>query len=423
MATAEQPETSQSEDNGLPPGPLAGMRVIEWAHAHMGPAGGTFLGDMGADVIHVEAPGAGDMMRYHEGTWGVRQMLPDGRNAIFEDLSRNKRSLAVDLKTAEGRGLVHELVRNADVFLTNMRPAAVKKLELDYDTLAKLNPRLVYCAGTSFGERGPDKDSPGLEMMGLARSGMLFGSALRGEPPAYPTVGISDRLGGIGIAMGILAALVHRERTGEGQAVYTSQLGWGVNLQTVAIHIAANTGQVQRPVPRDDANDPLYNWYRCRDGTWTALGMIIYGDRFWPEICEVLGLGELAQDPRFTTVAARDENHRELIGILGEAFARIDYADWERAVRERGFIATRVNDLTDVASDEQILANEYIKEQEHPVLGPWKWVTTPLRFTKTPVSIRTPAPTVGEHTDEVLSNVLGYTTERIEQLRAAGVVG
>ncbi len=423
MATSQQLEASHAERNGVPPGPLAGMRVIEWAHAHMGPAGGTFLGDMGADVIHVETPGAGDMMRHHEGTWGVRQILPDGRNAIFEDLSRNKRSLAVDLKKPEGRRIVHELVRNADVFLTNMRPAAVAKLELDYETLAKLNPRLVYCAGTSFGERGPDKDSPGLEMMGLARSGMLFGSALQGEPPAYPTVGISDRLGGIGIAMGILAALVHRERTGEGQAVYTSQLGWGVNLQTVAIHIAANTGQVQRPVPRDDANDPLYNWYRCRDGTWTALGMIIYGDRFWPGICEVLGLDDLAEDPRFTTVAARDENHRELVAILDEAFARIDYTTWEQAVRERGFIATRVNDLTDVATDEQILANEYIKEQEHPALGPWKWVTTPLRFTKTPVSIRTPAPGVGEHTDEVLADVLGYPPERIAQLRADGVVG
>src|SRR6266536_2597988 len=183
MATSQQLEASHAERNGVPPGPLAGMRVIEWAHAHMGPAGGTFLGDMGADVIHVETPGAGDMMRHHEGTWGVRQILPDGRNAIFEDLSRNKRSLAVDLKKPEGRRIVHELVRDADVFLTNMRPAAVEKLELDYETLAKLNPRLVYCAGTSFGERGPDKDSPGLEMMGLARSGMLFGSALQGEPP------------------------------------------------------------------------------------------------------------------------------------------------------------------------------------------------------------------------------------------------
>jgi crotonobetainyl-CoA:carnitine CoA-transferase CaiB-like acyl-CoA transferase len=422
MATL-QSETAQAEVNGVPPGPLAGMRVIEWAHAHMGPAGGTFLGDMGADVIHIEAPGAGDMMRYHEGTWGVRQILPDGRSAIFEDLSRNKRSVAVDLNQPEGKRIVHELVRSADVFLTNMRPAAVAKHGLDYETLAELNPRLVYCGGTSFGERGPDKDSPGLEMMGLARSGMLFGSSIKGDPPAYPTVGISDRLGGIGIAMGILAALVHRERTGDGQAVYTSQLGWGVNIQTVAVHIAANTGQVQRPVPRDDVNDPLYNWYRCRDGTWTALGMIIYGDRFWPEICEVLGLGELAQDPRFTTVAARDDNHRELIAILDEAFARIDYADWERATRERGFIATRVNELTDVANDEQILANEYIKEQEHPTLGPWKWVTTPLRFTRTPVSIRTPAPAIGEHTDAVLEDILGYTPDRVALLRADGVVG
>ena len=399
------------------PGPLAGIRVIEWAHAHMGPAGGMFLGDMGADVIHVETPGTGDMMRHHEGTWGVSQLLPDGRCAIFEDLSRNKRSITVDLNNIEGKRIMHELVERADVFLTNMRPAAVAKHELDYETLAKLNSRLVYCGATSYGERGPEKDSPGLEMMGLARSGMLFGGAIRGEPPAYPTVGISDRLGGIGIAMGILAALFAREQTGEGQAVYTSQLGWGINLQTVAVHIAANTGQIQRPVPREEANDPLYNWYRCRDGTWTALGMIIYGDRFWPEICGVLGIDELAADTRFTTVAAREEHRHELVSILDDAFARIDFPDWDRAVHERGFIATRVNDLGDLAADEQILANEYIKEQDG-----WKWITTPLRFTKTPVSIRTKAPDIGEHTDEVLREVLAYTPERVAELRAADVL-
>lgn len=397
------------------------MRVIEWAHAHMGPAGGMFLGDMGADVVHVETL-EGDLMRRTAGTWGVSHELPEGRNAIFEDLSRNKRSLAIDLRRPAARTIMHDLVREADVFLTNMRPRAAAKHELDYETLAELNPRLVYCGATSFGERGPEKDSPGLEMMGMARSGMMFGSSVQGQPPMHPTVGTSDRLGGIGIAMGILAALYARERTGEGQAVYTSQLGWGINLQTVAVHIGANTGQDHRPVPREESNDPLYNWYRCRDGRWVALGMVIYGERFWPQVCDVLGLADLVDDPRFATRAAREANRRVLIAIFDEAFARIDYADFDAAAHERGLIATRVNELTELADDEQVLANEYIVESEHPVLGPWKWVTTPLRFTRTPVSIRTPAPEVGEHTDEVLRDYLGMDDEGLTRLREDGVI-
>jgi crotonobetainyl-CoA:carnitine CoA-transferase CaiB-like acyl-CoA transferase len=424
MAITEDPGSiaGPGDQHSSPEGPLAGVRVIEWAHAHMGPAGGTFLGDMGADVVHVETRGRGDMMRHTVGTWGVSHMLPHGRNAIFEDLSRNKRSLTLDLNQPEGRRIMHDLVRQADVFLTNMRPAATRKHGLDYETLSQLNQRLVYCGATSFGERGPEQDSPGLEMMGMARSGMMFGSSTQGQPPVHPTVGTSDRLGGIGIAMGILAALYARERTGEGQAVYTSQLGWGINLQTVAVHIAANTGQNQRPVPREESHDPLYNWYRCKDGTWTALGMIIYGERFWPQVCEVLGLEDIVDDPRFATAATREENRRELIALFDQAFAQITFAQWEKVAHERGFIATRVNELTDLATDEQILANEYIKPQEHPVLGPWNWVTTPLRFTKTPVSIRTPAPEVGQHTDEVLQEYLGIGPEKIARLREQEVI-
>jgi crotonobetainyl-CoA:carnitine CoA-transferase CaiB-like acyl-CoA transferase len=381
-----------------------------------------FLGDMGADVIHIEPRVSGDMMRHFVGTWGVSHVLPGGRNAIFEDLSRNKRSVTIDLAKPAGRELLHELVKGADVFLTNMRPAAVKKLDMNYETLSILNPRLVYCGATSYGERGPEKDSPGLELMGLARSGMLFGSSVHGQPPAHPTVGTSDRLGGIGVAMGILAALFARERTGEGQAVYTSQLGWGINLQTVAVHIAANTGQDQRPVAREEANDPLYNWYRCKDGAWTALGMVIYGQRFWPVLCRALGYPDLADNPLFATASKREENRRELITILDGVFSKLTFAEWDQLAHDYGFIATRVNQLTDLADDEQILANEYIKVQEHPALGKWRWVTTPLRFTKTPVSIRTPAPEIGQHTDEVLREVLGYPPERIERLHADEVI-
>jgi crotonobetainyl-CoA:carnitine CoA-transferase CaiB-like acyl-CoA transferase len=175
----------------------------------------------------------------------------------------------------------------------------------------------------------------------------------------YPTVGANDRLGSIGMAMGILAALVARERTGVGQHIHTSLLGWMLNLQAVGASIAANTGQDPRPTRREDANDPMYNFYRCRDGVWVALGMVIHKDKFWPQVCQALGDTELANDPRFATVELREQNRQELVKILDGLFGAIDYPEWERQATENDFISTRVNALTDLAQDPQVKANGY----------------------------------------------------------------
>jgi crotonobetainyl-CoA:carnitine CoA-transferase CaiB-like acyl-CoA transferase len=402
-------------------GPLAGIKVVEWAHLHMGPGGGMFLADMGADVIHIEQRGSGDGMRRVGTLWGIDYTLPNDRNAFTEDLLRNKRSIALDLSKPEGVEIVHRLVRDADVFLTNMRPATVKRSQLDYDSLSAINPGLVYCHGTAFGDAGPEKDSPGNEMMGLARSGMMLGSAPTGSEPVYPTAGVNDRLGAIGIAMGVLGALVARERTGVGQLVETSLLGWMVNLQVVGAQIAANTGQDPRPTRRDDANDPLYNFYRCGDGTWVALGMLGYGSRFWPDVCAALGQPDLAWDERFADEAGRDRNRRELIAILDECFARLTFEEWDQLAKKHDFIATKVNALTDLVHDEQVLANGYLEQHPHSDLGTWWYAPTPLRFHRTPVSIRSVAPHCGQDNRSVLGDA-GYTREQIEALYATDVI-
>ena len=223
-------------------GPLSGVRVVEWAHVHLGPGAGMFLSDMGADVIHVETP-AGDAMRHYRTLWGAEFLLDHDRNTFTEDILRNKQSLTVDLRHEEAREIVRRLADDADVFITNYRPQAAVKNELDHETLLARNPRLVYAHGTSYGMAGPDRDAPGLEMMGLAKGGIMLGSAVDGDEPVYPTMGLNDRLGAIGLLVAILSALVHRERTGEGQLVETSLLGWAVNLQSVAISYTANTGQ------------------------------------------------------------------------------------------------------------------------------------------------------------------------------------
>jgi crotonobetainyl-CoA:carnitine CoA-transferase CaiB-like acyl-CoA transferase len=375
---------------------------------------------MGADVIHVESR-EGDMMRVYESLWGNKFMLDHDRNTFTEDLLRNKRSITVDLKHDEGKEIVCRLADDADVFLTNFRPAATRKLCLDYATLAARNPKLIYAQGTSYGLDGPEKDAPGLEMMGLARGGLMLGSAIDGQEPVYPTMGLNDRLGAIGLLVAILSALVARERTGVAQHVDTSLLGWTVNLQASAISCAANTGQPMRPLSRREQDDPNYNIYELGDGTWIALGMTVHPDKYWPILCTALSRPELTDDPRFATQAKRRENYRELIDIYDSEFAKLTWEEWDTKIHEYDLISCRVNALTDLASDEQILVNGYLQKLPHPELGEWWYVPTPVQFEKTPISIRQPAPRLGEHTDEILGE-LGYDEDRIRELREREVV-
>ena len=402
-------------------GPLEGLRVVEWAHAHLGPGAGMFLADMGAEVVHVESRGQGDLMRRFATLWGHNFLLDHGRNTFTEDLLRNKQSLAVDLNKDEGRQIVYRLITQADIFITNFRPAAVAKQGMGYETLRELNSRLIYAHGTSYGSTGPAKDSPGLEMMGLAEGGLMLGSATPGGEPVYPSVGLNDRLGAIGLLVAILSALVARDRTGEGQMVHTSLLGWTVNLQAVGISYAANVGKDPRPLERRDQNDPMYNVYELGDGTWIALGMCIHPDRYWPLLCEALERPDLLEDPRFANSAERDTHHRELIGIFDEIFGSLTYEDWQQRVARYNLIACRVNSLTDLHEDEQILANNYMVKLPHPDLGEWWYSPTPIEFEKTPVSIRSAAPHLGQHTDQILAS-LGFSDDDIGGLRAREVV-
>lgn len=411
-----------STENMPAKGALDGIRIVEWAHAHMGPGGGALLSDLGAEVIHIEQPVVGDLQRRFTHVFGATFSLPHGRNAIVEDVDRNKKSVAVDLSKPEGKEIIYQLVKKSDVFLTNMRPQAVNKQRMDYETLARHNPKLIYCQGTTYGDRGPEKDSPGLEMMGLARGGILLGSAFKDGPPVYPTMGMIDRIGAIGIAFGILAALVARERHGFGQRLSTSMLGWSTNLQAISVTLAANTGQDPRPIRREETHDPLWNVYRLKDGTWIALGMIIEGDKFWPKICHAIGRPELATDPRFASHAKREENRRELIALLDEIFAGITYEYWDRQVHINDFIATKVNALTDLGTDPQLLENGYIVELDHKDLGRWKYVPLPIQFDRTPVHIHACAPEIGEHNREVLQGLLGYSDKQVNDLLASKVI-
>ncbi len=400
---------------------LEGIRVIDWTLAHMGPAAGAMLADLGAEVIHVEEPLHGDMMRGLYKMLGVSMNLPEGRHALFEDLNRNKKGIAVNLEEPEGREIIYRLVETADVFLTNYRMKAVTKLQMDPETLRKYNPRLIFVHGSIMGRHGPDAGQPGLEPVAYARSGIMTTTGnKKGGGPCYLAPGLGDRMGGVYIAYGILAALLARERSGIVQDLYGSQLGALISVGSFSVMASLLAGSNTGPYDREEADNPLFNWYKCKDERWLVLGLL-QSQRYWPRFCKAIQMPELENDPRFLDADSRTGNASKLRSLLDSVFSTKSIEEWEAILSAHDLLNARVNEPSDLASDPQVLANQYIIDIDHTVLGRRKVVGFPLEFTETPMTFRRIAPELGEHTEEVLLS-LGYSWDDIGRLKDAGVI-
>ena len=403
-------------------GPLEGIRVIELAVWHVGPPIGYILGDLGAEVIKIERPDGGDAFR-RTPFW-------------FEAINRNKQSVALDLKQDRGREVLYKLVKDADIFVTNFQESLLSRLGANYDTLASHNPRLIYGSVGAYGHRGPQKENRAFETLIQARTG--FASILTGGITKEPRVvegGLFDQTAGTVMTYGILAAVVARERTGKGQKVEGSLLGSAIHLQHGAVNLSLWDGHDALAFPdglehfsdpvgdRTKPESPLFNWYRCSDGRWMMF-CEPDSDRFWGQFCQVIGAPELADDSRYTTEKDRAVNP-QLITKLDEIFARKTQAQWVQSFDEQGvvFAYSPVMEGADLSNDPQALENEYVVELDHPEEGRLKVAGIPLRFTGTPASISSTAPKLGEHTDQVLSRILGLSNDEVAGLRAQGVVG
>jgi len=399
-------------------GPLDGVRVVEISMFQQGPVAGTKLGDLGADVIKVEAlsgdPGRG-FMKIIGAMAGLK-----GRNYYFEHNNRNKRGIALDLKSHKGMDVFLKLVDWADVFLNNMSITAPAKLGIGPEELLARNPRLIYAHASGWGRRGPDASALSFDYTGIARSGLMMACGERGAPPTQILPGIGDEVGGLMCAWGVTAALYARERTGRGQVVDTSLMGGVIAALGFILAAPAILGHEFPREIRAAAGNPVYNHYQCKDGKWIAIAHLD-PDRYWPKLCKALSIEQLLDDPKFNSIEARGKNAGELVAILDSRFATKPRDEWMQILKREGCIFTPVQTLTEVANDSQALANHYFVEMDHPEWGKVKMVGFPWDFSETPASCRRRAPQLGEHTNEILSE-LGYSTDDVMTLKEEGVI-
>jgi len=401
---------------------LEGIRVLDWTQWQQGPVATTFLADLGADVIKIEHREFGDPGRGMKAIMGSMLDKDLPFNTYFESQNRNKRGMTIDLGKEKGREVIYRLVANSDVFVHNFRKHVPSKLGMDYETLSRINPRLVYGVGSGFGPEGPDSGSPVLDAIAQARSGVMTTIGEPDQPPLPNQGGLADQVGATTLALGILAALLARERIGRGQKVEASLLGSMCWFQQLPITLHINVGEEIQRRRREDQGNPLWNHYPCQDGKWIMLAML-QSDRYWTDFCRVIGMDDLSKDPRCRDMFTRAEHRAEIIAALDERFKSKPRDEWMRILREGGdFIFGPVNSIPDLLSDPQVLANRYVTEFDHPAYGPVKIAGPPFHFSETPAAVRRPAPEFGQHTEEVLLDVGGYSWEEIEKLRVEEVI-
>lgn len=396
---------------------LEGIKVVEMSAYVVASSTGVILSDFGADVVKIEPP-TGDPLRALDQTEGFS--LADF-NFIFEFLNRNKRSMAIDATKPGGREIILKLVQQSDIFLTNYRPAALEKLGLTYEEVVEINPRLIYVHITGYGPEGPGKNQPAFDETGFwARSGIM---GILGEPdtPCPPLRGaMGDLTTALSAFGGLMLALYERERTGKGQKVDLSLISSGAWVAGWDLQASLHTG---RDVPRQSRHNqpnPLYNTYETKDKRWVQINML-QTDRYWPGLCKALGREDLIDDLRFNTHAKRCENNEELILLIDEMMAHRTLKDIETTFNREGLVWAGAQTFTEVIADPQVAANNYLVQYEHPSLGLFRSINSPIRLSAEGQKKAGAAPEFGQHTEEVLLE-LGYDWNGITSLKDNGIV-
>lgn len=399
-------EPVDNRDDNTPP--LDGIKVVELSMYVQGPVAGLALASLGADVVKIEQVGQADYMRSFHSAFGVT-FDDRGKKWMYASLNRNKRAIALDITSEQGRSVFEKLIQAADVFVTNLRALGLARYGADPDTLLAINPRLVYCRGGGFGLRGQLADDPCQDTVGMARAGFMDATSPT-DTPNYPPGSMSDILTGTNMASGILAGLVKRARTGKGCVVGTSQTQALLWLQLQAVGVAANMGQTLERFDPMATSNPLFTVYQTSDG-WLAIAALQTPQ--WPAIARSIGLESLLDEPRFATFSAVQNNRDEFRSLLATHLATNTTHHWWQALRRSGAWVSPVNRLQDLASDEVVVENDYLVTFDDGFIGP------PTLFEVDGFrGVRGLAADYGQHTDEVLGE-LGYDNDQILDMKAS----
>ena len=388
--------------------PLDGVLVIDLSRVLAGPYCTMELADMGATVIKVEIPGSGDDTR----AYGPPFL--NGESTYFMSVNRNKKSLTLNLKHARGKEILRQLLEKGDVLVENFRPGTLDGLGFGYDAVHALNPRLIYCSISGFGQTGPYAQRPGYDLIAQAEGGVM---SLTGEPEAAPIkVGLSfaDITAGMNAFSGILLALLARQQTGEGQRIDVSLLDCQVSLLTYQAGIFFATGKSPERLGNKHPSITPYETFEARDGHI----IIACGNQgFWEKFCKLAGVEELLADDRFTTMKKRVENRAELTPLVAAAVRTRTRQEWYELLEREGIPCGLIKDVAEVCTDPQVLARDMVARLNHPTAGPISVNGIPIKLSATPGEVKDPPPLLGQHTDEILAEILGYTPDQIAEVR------
>ena len=402
--------SQQSESTA---GPLSGIRVLDLSRVLAGPYCSMVLGDLGAEVIKVERPSTGDDTRAWGPPWAGTE------SAYYLSANRNKKSLTLDFRHPEAQQIIRELAKTSDVVVENFRPGSLERANIGYEQLREVNPSLVWATITGYGRRGPDAEKPGYDFVIQGEAGIM---AITGEPDGEPMkvgVAIVDVTTGLFTAVAVCAALRERESSGLGQRVdtnlYASAIGWLVNVASNSLV----SGNDARRYGNAHANIVPYQAFRARDG---YISIAVGTDRQFRDLCRIIGDESIADDERFRTNADRVANRKALVPILDRAFAEKDAAYWLQECRDSIIPSGPIRSVADVLSDPQTLALDMVQQIAHPTAGEISLTGIPFELSRTPAEIHSPPPTLGQHTDQILSELLNRSDDEIEKLRQDGVI-
>lgn len=395
---------------------LAGVRVLDLSRMLAGPYGSMLLADLGAEVIKIEEPRGGDPMR----AMGPPFLGPDRESAYFLSINRNKKSVALDLETPEGQAVFHDLCRVSDVVWENFRPGVMARLGCAPETLRQLNPRLVVCSISAFGQEGPYREWPAFDLALQAMGGAMSLTGEAGRPPARMGLPMGDLAGGMFGALAVASALFRRAETGEGTHFDLSLLDCQVSLLTYIAQYFWADGRVPGRVGSGHASVVPYQALPTQDG---HVVVAVFAEKFWAGFCRAIERPELAADPRFDSNVKRVERRQELVPVLESLFPARTTAEWLASLQREGVPAAPISTVDQVVSDPQVLQRQMVVSLEHPTLGTLSTVGTPIKAAGAPVFGPAPPPALGEHTEPVLRDLLGYAPDRIDGLRQRRVIG